>query len=192
VFDTRYVLPLAPLLMAVTVPFVVPSRRPHSISARFPRGRALAAALLLMGTIFFQAYWASPFRTLRRDYQLSCYDAARKLETIPHCNKLVVIGRGPYQEHGVGWEAGVYASYFAKCRMVAFGSDIPGLDQTELVRKDLLTIEPDVILVFGTNGTVAYEGLLTAIRNSRPSFISEDIVDSQAGAVGKLMRSPDR
>jgi len=40
--------------------------------------------------------------------------------------RLVVIRRGPYPEHGVGWEAGMYASYFAQCRMVAFGSDIPG------------------------------------------------------------------
>jgi hypothetical protein len=146
----------------------------------------LAAALLLISTVFFQVYWASPFRTLRRDYQLGCYDAAQKLQAIPHCNNLVVIGHGPYQEHGVGWEAGMYASYFAQCRMIAFSPDIPETDKVEATQLDLVTIRPDAILLFGTRGNVAYETLLAAINTSQPNLQSEAIVDPPARELGKL------
>jgi hypothetical protein len=191
VFDARYVVPLAPLLMAVGVPFVIPTRKTQFASARFPQGRVIAAALLALSTIFFQVYWASPFRTLRRDYQLSSYDAARKLQAIPHCNNLVVIGHGPYQEHGVGWEAGVYASYFAGCKMVAFNSDVPGTDKIDATKRDLLTIRPDAILLFGTSGEVAYEDFLAAIQSSQPSLISEAVVDPTTREVGKLLWRED-
>jgi 4-amino-4-deoxy-L-arabinose transferase-like glycosyltransferase len=186
VLDARYLIPLAPLLIAVGVPFVIPTRRPQFVPDRFLRARVIAAGLLALSTIFFQVYWASPFRTLRRDYQISCYDAARKLQAIPHCNNLVVIGRGPYQEHGVGWEAGMYASYFAGCRMIAFGADIPPLDKIDATRQDLLTIGPDAILLFGTSGDVAFDALLNAIHSSQPGLMSEAIVDHPAREVGKL------
>ena len=191
VLDTRYVLPLAPLLMAVGVSFVTPTPKTNFVTARFLQERMVAAVLLAFSTIFFQVYWASPFRTLHRDYQLSCYDAARKLQTIPHCNSLVVIGRGPYEEHGVGWEAGVYASYFARCRMIAFSSHIPALDQIDATQRDLLAIGPDAILLFGTQGEVAYEGFLAAIHRSQPGLISEAIVDLPTREVGKLLWRED-
>ena len=187
VFDTRYVLPLAPLLIAVGVPFVIPASKTQFASARFPQARMLAAALLLISTAFFQVYWASPFRTLRRDYQLGCYDAAQKLQAIPHCNNLVVIGRGPYQEHGVGWEAGMYASYFAQCRMIAFSPDIPQIDKVDATQRDLLAIGPDAILLFGTRGNAAYETFLAAINTSQPNLLSEAILDPPAREVGKLL-----
>jgi hypothetical protein len=186
VLDARYLTPLAPLLIAVGVPSVIPARETQFVTDRFPRGRAFAGALLILSTIFFQVYWASPFRTLSRDYQLSCYDAARKLRTIPHCNNLVVIGRGSYQEHGVGWEAGVYASYFAGCRMTAFGSDIPALDKIDATLHDLLATGPDAILLLGTSGDVAYDALLNAIRRSQPGLESEAVVEPPVREVGKL------
>jgi 4-amino-4-deoxy-L-arabinose transferase-like glycosyltransferase len=192
VFDARYVLPLAPLLMAVGVPFVTLTSRTQFVSGRFPRGRMVAAALLVLSTIFFQVYWASPFRTMRKDYQLSCYDAARKLQAIPHCNNLVVIGRGPYQEHGVGWEAGVYASYFAGCKIVAFNSDVPGIEKIEATKRDLLIIGPDAILLFGTRGEMAYERFLAAIHSSHPSLMSEAIVDPTTREIGELLWREDR
>jgi hypothetical protein len=191
VFDTRYVLPLAPLIMAVGVPFVTPTSKTQFGSGQFPQGRMVAAFLLALSTIFFQVYWASPFRTLQKDYQLSCYDAARKLQAIPHCNNLVVVGRGPYQDHGVGWEAGVYASYFAGCKMVAFSSDVPGIDKIDGARRDLLTIAPDAILLFGTKGEPAYDNFLAVIQSSQPSLTSEAIVDPSANEVGKLLWRQD-
>ncbi len=148
VLDARYVLPLVPLLMAVAVPFVTPAQETQFVSMRSIR--ALAAVLLLVSTIFVQVYWASPFRTFLRDYELSCYDAAQKLRAVPSCARLVVIGGGPYPAHGVGWEAGLYASYFAKCRMVAFSSGIPDYADVQLVQQDLLTISPDTILLSRT------------------------------------------
>jgi len=187
VLDTRYVLPLAPLLMAVVVPFVIPARKTQFLSTRFPQGRMIASALLALSTIFFLVYWASPFRTLGRDYQLSCYDAARKLQAIPHCNNLVVIGRGPYQERGVGWEAGVYASYFAQCRMIAFSSDVPGADKIDATQRDLRNIEPDAILLFGNYRNPGFENLEEAIQNVYPTFASEAIFDPEAGEVGELL-----
>jgi hypothetical protein len=189
VFDSRYVLPLVPLLMAVAVPFVVPGQETQPVSVRFPNMRAVTAVLLLFSTIFFQVYWASPFRSLRRDYELSCYDAAQKLRTIPNCARLVVIGHGPYPEHGVGWEAGIYASYFARCHMVAFRSDIPSHADIHLVLQDLFTISPDAILLFGAHGNSEYESLGEAIQRSNPAFLSQTILDPEAGEVGKLLWS---
>lgn len=186
VLDARYVLPLAPLLMAVGVPFVIPAKM-QSVSMRFPQVRMVAAALLVLSTIFFCVYWASPFRTLRQDYQLSCYDAAQKLHAIPSCARLVVIGRGPYPEHGVGWEAGMYASYFAQCRMVAFGSDIPSHSNLQFAQQDLRAISPDAILLFGTHDNPGYEGFIETVQQSEPTFLSEAILDSEVGEVGKLL-----
>ena len=186
VLDARYVLPLAPLLMAVGVPFVIPAKM-QSVSVRFPQVRMVAAALLVLSTIFFHVYWASPFRTLRRDYQLSCYDAAQKLHAIPSCDRLVVIGRGPYPEHGVGWEAGMYASYFAQCRMVAFGSDIPSHSNLQFAQRDLRAISPDAILLFGTHDNSGYESFIETVQHSEPTFLSEAILDPEVGEVGKLL-----
>jgi len=47
VLDARYVLPLAPLLMAAGVPFVIPTQM-QSLAVRFPQLRMIAAALLVL------------------------------------------------------------------------------------------------------------------------------------------------
>jgi hypothetical protein len=187
VFDDRYVLPLIPLLIAIAVPFVLPCVRVSGLRNEFPRTRMTAFTLLVAGTLFCQVYWASPFRSIRRDYEMSSYDAAQKLRTIPGCNKLAVIGRGPYQEHGVGWEAGIYASYFASCRMVAFLPDVPSPKHAENARKDLLSIGPDAILLFGKKSDVAYESFSTAIQDLQIHYFVQEIVDPEAGEVGKLL-----
>ena len=191
VFDGRYVFPVAPLLMAVAVPFVVPGRRIDGGPGQFPRGRAVAAAVLLASTLFLLLYRASPFRSLRRDYQPSCYDAARKLRLIPSCKRLVVLGAGPYPEHGVGWEAGIYASYFAACRMVAFSPELPRAAQNEWVQKDLHIASPDAILLFGATRDPAYEAAAVAIHELWPNPQSKPVDDPQAGEVGELFWKPD-
>ena len=191
VFDGRYVVPLAPLLMAVAVPFVVPGQRSDRVPERSPRARAVSAAFVLASTIFFLFYPASPFRSLRRDYQSSCYDAAQRLQAIPSCRKLVVLGAGPYPGHGVGWEAGIYASYFATCRLVAFSPELPRASQAASVQKDLQTVNPDAILLFGFVGDPAYDVLVSGIRGAWPGLRSEGVNDPQAGKVGELFRRQD-
>ncbi len=192
VFDNRYVLPLVPLLVSVAIPMVLPSTwvngsAERSISGSLPHMRIVACTLLLAGTTFSHIYRASPFRRLRRDYEVSSYDAARKLRMIPSCRKLVVVGRGPYQEHGVGWEAGIYASYFASCRMVAFRADLPSADQFGATCADLASIQPDAILLFGNKSEGVYQHLSTAIRTWSPTYSQQTIVDPEAGAVGELL-----
>jgi len=186
VFDGRYLVPVVPLLMAVAVPFIVPRRGSDILPERFPRGRAVSAALVVASTIFLLLYPASPFRSLRRDYQSSCYDAARKLQAIPSCRRLVVLGAGPCPEHGVGWEAGIYASYFAACRMVAFSPELPRAAQGESLQKDLRIVNPDAILLLGGSSDGGYEAAVSAIHEAWPNLHAESVDDPQAGRVGEL------
>src|SRR2546427_743273 len=79
--------------------------------------RNLASGLFRASVIFLTFYWASRFRSVLRDYQDGVYSTATALRQIPSCDKVVAIGEGPFPEHGVGWEAGIYASYFAQCRV---------------------------------------------------------------------------
>jgi len=190
-FDERYAFQVAPLLMAVAVPFVVPGRTGGRSGESFSRGRALSATLVAASTIFLLLYPASPFRSLRRDYQSSCYDAARKLEAVPSCKRLVVLGAGPYPEHGVGWEAGIYASYLAACRIVAFSPELPRTSQLESVQKDLRIVNPDSILLLGASSDTAYEAVADAIHQVWPNPRSEPVDDPQAGRVGELYWKSD-
>jgi hypothetical protein len=190
VFDGRYVFPLVPLLMAVAVPFVVPGQSDR-FPERFPRGCAVSAALLVASTVFLLLYPASPFRSLRRDYQSSCYDAARKLQAIPSCKKLAVLGTGPYQQHGVGWEAGIYSSYFASCRLAAFSPELPATSQSQSLQQNLQAINPGAILLFGSVGNPAYDAVVSRIYAAWPNLRSESVNDPQAGKVGELFWRPD-
>jgi hypothetical protein len=189
VFDSRYVLPLVPLLIAVAVPWVLPGTGIAAFSNAFPKVRVVVCALLIASNLFLLGYRASPFRTLRRDYEISSYDAAQKLRAFPSCKKLVVIGRGPFQQHGVGWEAGLYASYFAGCRMIAFSPDLPDPSQVDAAEADLRTLDPDAILVFGRQTDPAYPRLISTLEDRNPRILSDQIVDPQAGEVGQLLWS---
>jgi len=191
VFDTRYVLPFIPVLMAIVVPFVWPGDLEDSTKRQLEfvirrRWRIAACALLVASTLFFQVYWASPFRTLRRDYQLSCYAAARNLRAIPSCKRLVAIGSGPFPEHGVGWEDGIYSSYFAGCRLVAFSDKMPGEGEIESVVRDLRTVQPDAILLFGGRDRTFLAGVAALTQMLSPSFSATQVSDLQAGQVGEL------
>lgn len=187
VFDARYVLPLIPLLIALAVPFVVPKLKTQVVPERFPHARVAAALLLGASVMFLQMYPASPFRKLTRDYQSSCYDAAAKLRKIESCKKLVVIGRGPYPDHGVGWEAGLYASHFARCGVVGFSPEIPDLESAQAAQKDLLQIAPDAILIFGSGSDARYEHFADLSRLVLRDSSSQGIFDPQLGEVGTLV-----
>ncbi len=186
VFDERYILPLAPLLIAFAVPFFVPS---------FPIPgnrlvRTVAGALFAISVTFFTFFWTSPFRSLRRDYQTSVYSAAAALRQIPSCNRLVAIGEGPFPMHGVGWEAGIYASYFAQCHVVGFREKIPGAENAPDVLADLQILQPDSILLFGRPHNLNYELLLRTIRGKGGYSTSWPLADQEAGEIGRLLLKP--
>jgi 4-amino-4-deoxy-L-arabinose transferase-like glycosyltransferase len=187
VFDGRYVLPLLPLLIAITVPLLLPGKVAAISFDRFPRLRLLCVALLIMTTLYLQGYWASPFRILRRDYQTSCYDAARKLASLPTCSRVVVVGKGPYPERGVGWEAGMYANYFAHCRMVAFREYLPTQAEEDKLETDLVILKPDAILLFGTPADANYSRVVKLLQQPQTGLAMEPIHDSEAGQVGSLL-----
>jgi hypothetical protein len=182
VFDARYVLPLAPLLIAFAVPFLLPS---FPVPGNRPL-RSLAGALFAVSTIFFTFFWASPFRTLRRDYQTSVHSAAAALRQIPSCNRLVAIGEGPFPRHGVGWEAGIYASYFAHCHVVGFSEDIPSAGKAKAVLADIQHLKSDSILLLGKPQDINYELVLRAIQEEGFYSTSKPLVDPEVGEIGRL------
>jgi hypothetical protein len=188
VFDERYLYPIVPLLVAIGVAFIAPARTAGVAPNRFPHLRVMALVLLAASTAFLFLYHASPFRSLRRDFQSSCYDAARKLRA-GDCGRLVVMGAGPYPEHGVGWEAGIYASYFASCRMVAFTPELPAANDAARVEGDLRTVNPDAVLVFGSAGEGKFESSISAVRNALSDPDTEPVNDPAEGVVGMLLRT---
>jgi 4-amino-4-deoxy-L-arabinose transferase-like glycosyltransferase len=182
VFDGRYVLPLAPLLIAFGVPFLLPRFTvPGNRSLRI-----LAGSLFAVSVIFFAFYRASPFRSLHRDFQTSVYSTAAELRQLPSCNRLVVIGEGPFPEHGVGWETGIYASYFAQCHVIGFGEKISS-GKTIAVLADLRTLQPDSILLFGKSQNINYEFLLRTIQEEGSYSASKPLVDPGVGEIGRLL-----
>jgi len=190
VFDRRYVLPLVPIFIAISVAFVLPYARIPRLAAVSSHVRAIAGILVLCGVVFFQLYWASPFRTLRRDYQTSVYNAAGTLRALPSCSRLLVIGTGPFPEHGVGWEEGIYASYFSSCRIVAFADRIPPDSQMDALQSDLHVVHPDGILIFSGRNNKGYQDLLKRIAATDPAIESKSITDPSIGEVGRILWNP--
>lgn len=191
VFDRRYVLPLIPILIAISMPFILPYMHDPQFAAVSSRAKAVAGILVLCGIVFFQLYWASPFRTLHRDYQTSVYNAASTLRSLPSCSRLAVIGAGPFPEHGVGWEEGIYASYFSSCRIVAFADRIPPDDQMDALDSDLHAVHPDGIIILRGGNNEGYQRLLKMITATTPAIQSKPINDPAIGEVGRIMWNPN-
>lgn len=187
VFDRRYVLPLIPIFIAISVAFILPYARIPGFATVSARTGAIAGLLVLCGIIFSQLYWASPFRTLRRDYQTSVYSTANTLRSLPSCSRLAVIGAGPFQEHGVGWEEGIYASYFSSCRIVAFADRIPRSNQMDALDSDLHAVRPDGILILRGGNHEGYQDLLKRLTASNPAIQSKPITDPAIGEVGRIL-----
>jgi 4-amino-4-deoxy-L-arabinose transferase-like glycosyltransferase len=184
VFDRRYMLPLAPLLMAVSIGFLAQTNNAERVPKRLGWFSEAAAVLVIASSLFLEWYSTSPLMTRRQDYQTSCYDAAEKLRQAG-CQRLVVIGAGPYPEHGVGWEAGIYAGYFASCRMVAFTPQLPGPNELDALREDLAKAAPDSILFFGAEKDSLYASLREKM-NATGDFTHQSILDQDAGEVGTV------
>ncbi len=177
-FITTYACPLVALVMAITSRFLVSDAQftPNPVWQR------LCIVLVVAGLMVAFTYRSSPFRTLDRNFQMSCYDAARKLEAYSG-SRVVTIGSGPYPEHGVGWEAGYRAAYFANRRIVAGTPDLP----VELVplRADIEKSSADAVLLWGNPADPRFQLVLRSLaaeyRDSLP------ILDPARGQVGAVL-----
>jgi hypothetical protein len=197
VFDGRYVLPITAVLMAVSIHFAVPMTITNEAGIDAEnvddagRWSKLAGLLILLGLIGTQLYWASPFRTMRQDFQRSLYDAADGLRK-GQARTVVVIGEGPYPEHGVGWEAGVYAAYFAEARVVGDWFERPDnavqnhLDADSVVL-DVAKLAPDAVLIWDSAAHSTYSGVVGRLQEAYPEASSIGIRDPVKGKVATLI-----
>jgi hypothetical protein len=48
----------------------------------------------------------------------------------------------------VGWEAGIYASYFAQCRIVGFSAEVPSSEKAQSAAADIEHLGANSILIF--------------------------------------------
>lgn len=192
VFDGRYVIPVTPILIAVAVGFFLPTGLPQESPPNavgtfvLSAWQKTVAALLLAGIIGVQIYRASPFRTMQQDFQQSVYSGAQDLRT-KNVRTLVAIGQGPYPEHGVGWEAGMYAAYFAGSVMVGDLFDLPSASDDDSVVADIGKLRPDAVMVWGTTANSGFSPLINAIQKANPGSTASIIRDPKRGDVGSVL-----
>jgi hypothetical protein len=187
VFDSRYLYPLIPLVLAVAARFLVPEPGWNHNALRFT-----AIALVLLGMIFAMVYSSSPFRTRTRDFQVVCYDAGRRLEA-HHASRVVSVGSGPFPEHGVGWEAGYKAAYFGNQRLVAAVNDLPSPATMPLALADIAKASPGAVIIWGSVQEPPYFDLLQRLGVQFPNRTAEKLLDPLRGEVGTvLFLNPER
>jgi 4-amino-4-deoxy-L-arabinose transferase-like glycosyltransferase len=202
VFDGRYVLPITAVLMALAIRFAVPPGMARDARTEVEKvddaggWQTFAGTLLILGLIGAQLYWASPFHTIRQDFQRSLYEAADELRN-GQVRSVVVIGEGPYPEHGVGWEAGVYAAYFAGSRVVgdlfedstdaAVSDAVPDNIDANLVVSDVGKLAPDAVLVWDPPQHAKYAGVVSRLQQAYPDASTSSISDPVKGNVGTLI-----
>jgi len=180
VFDSRYLYPLIPLVLAVAARFLIPDA-----DWNHNGWRTIAIVLAILGVITSMVYRASPFRTLTRDFQVVCYDAGRRLKT--HMGSgLVSIGSGPFPEHGVGWEAGYKAAYFGNRKLVADLEDLPSPDVTAQVLADIAKASPDAVIVWGDPQNARYLSFVRSFALQYSNGASEKISDPVRGEAGTV------
>jgi len=193
VFDGRYVIPVVTILIAIGSPALVPSGWAGDAPRVAGWVQKLALALFVASTIFFSLYWASPFRTVDRDFEASCYPAAEILRNAKPHGTLVSIGDGPYPEHGLGFEAAPYLAYFAGWRLVAGNSQLPAAEGVEELVGKALGVKSDAVAIWGSPRNPAYEQIVEQIRDASPGSSATRMTDPKKGEVGTLIlrKSPN-
>jgi 4-amino-4-deoxy-L-arabinose transferase-like glycosyltransferase len=194
VFDARYVLPMTPVLMALSVRFAVPAGwtkvSPSAGTETVTNAggwQKAAGILLVIGLFAVQIYWASPFRTIGQDFQQSVYNAADSLRK-GGARNIVAIGEGPYPEHGVGWEAGVYAAYFAGSRIIAELYEVPAGLNPDSVVADVRNLAPDAVMIWGPSSDSGYAAALRRqLQQAYPDASISEINDPYRGRVGAIV-----
>lgn len=178
VFITTYAFPLVPLIMAITSRFLVSDAQ---FTAN-PGWQRLCIVLAVAGLMVAIAYRSSPFRTLDRNFQMSCYDAARKLDAYPG-SRVVTIGSGPYPGFGVGWEAGYRTAFFADRRIVAETPVLP----TELapLMSDIEKSSADAVLLWGNPSDPRFQLILGCLTAQYRVILP--ILDPSLGQVGTVL-----
>jgi 4-amino-4-deoxy-L-arabinose transferase-like glycosyltransferase len=187
VFDDRYAIPFVPVLIAIGCPILLPPRMAGSAPSANAWLQKTALALFVASTIFFFSYWASPFRTVDRDFELSCYQAASGLRNLRSNGTLVSIGNGPYPEHGVGFEVGSYVAYLSGWRFVGGNSELPDSSGADLLTRKTLAMNSDAVAVWGSPANPVYESIAEKIRQAPGSFSAIPIADPYKGEVGTLI-----
>ena len=180
VFDARYLYPIVPLLLVVAVGFLV------QMSEALRVWRRGLIALIVLGTFATLIYPPSPFRTLTRDFQVSCYQAGQRLSAHPGAT-LVSIGSGPYPEHGVGWEAGYKATFFGDRRPIGATDKLPGAQEIPTLLGDVSKAKPDAVLVWGRPGDVRYDSLVQELAQEYAGASPEVLSDPFYGEVGTAL-----
>jgi hypothetical protein len=181
VVDARYLYPLTPLILAVSAGFLADDGE-----LNFRLWRRSCLVLVVGGFVFSLTYWASPFRTLTRDFQLSCYDAGNRLRAHPG-SRVVSLGAGPFPEHGMGWEAGFKAAYFGGRRIVGTMDFLPDPTQLSSLMADTEKASPDAILVWGRPNDAKRANLLQHLVQVYPHNSTEKILDPRLGEVGVVI-----
>jgi len=181
VVDSRYLYPLMALIPALSAGFVTDEGDPG-----FRLWRRICLALVVIGVVFSMTYWASPFRTLTRDFQLSCYDAGQHLKAHPG-SRIVSLGAGPFPGHGVGWEAGFKSAYFGERRLVATMDSLPDSRQLSSLMTDIQKSSPAAILVWGRPDNSRRSDLLQRLALLYPHSSTEKILDPALGEVGVVV-----
>jgi hypothetical protein len=180
VFDGRYLYPIIPLLLAIAVGFL------EQMGPALRTWRWSMLALIVPGIVASLLYSSSPFRTIRRDFQISCYRAGQSLRAHPGYT-VVSVGSGPYQEHGVGWEAGYKSAYFGDRRLIGATDKLPDLEKIPAVLRDLSKASPDAILVWGKPGEVRYDALLRQLIQENAGGSRDALMDPLLGEVGSAL-----
>lgn len=182
VFDERYLFPLIPLVIAVGARFLV-------ADARFNHAnwRRVSVALVIFGVFVSIVYASSPFRVLRRDFQVISYEAGEFLRKHPGKPTLVSLGSGPFPEHGVGWEAGYQAAYFGDGRLIGTMETLPSSEELSILTSDLGKALPDAILVWGRPDDSRYSALLGRLASQFPHSQFEKINDPVLGEAGEIV-----
>lgn len=187
VFDGRYVIPVVAVLIAIASPILLPPTLAGSAPSPSPWIWKSALSLFAVSTIFFAVYWASPFRTVDRDFEASCYQAAALLQHEEPRGTLVSIGDAPYPEHGIGFEAGPYVAYLAGWRLVGKNAQLPDLAATDALATKALGTPSDAVMVWGSPLTPAYPRIVQTIQHALGASTSHPISDPYKGEIGTLI-----
>ena len=161
VFDSRYVLPLIPVLIAAGSLPLARAEKGFELLHAGPGLQKVLLVLLAAGALFFQLYWASPFRTMNRDFEIVCYNGARELRRRqPEGKTLVTVGEGPFPDQGVGREAGIYTAYFAGRSILGLNVALPDAAAIPDLAEKISARHADAVLIWGNPASGRYRLLL--------------------------------
>jgi hypothetical protein len=89
----------------------------------------------------------------------------------------------------VGWEAGIYASYFAECRVVGFSEEYASDSDVPAIYEDLQNLKANSILVVGSASFSLNPSLEQRITGGL-GFVSKQVYDPQSGLRALMFWKP--